>query len=74
MDPTESAAYSYLGACYNSMNDNKRAIKYFHIANEYDNVATIYLSALSSLYMENKQWEKSIPYIKQSKMQWTMII
>ena len=43
MDPTESAAYSYLGACYNCMNDNKRAIKYFHIANEYDNVATIYL-------------------------------
>ena len=65
-NPTDSGAYSYIGASYDGLNDNQNALKYFHLASEYDNVSTIYLSALASLYMENKQWEKAFPYIKKA--------
>ena len=64
--PTSHVALSYIGASYDCIHDNKRSLKYYHLASEYDSVSTIFLSALSSLYLANKQWDKALFYINKS--------
>ena len=64
--PDAEATYNYIGACYRCLNNNKSALKYYNLAREYDNVSTYYLSSIGSLYMENRQWDKAIPYIKKA--------
>ena len=59
-------AYSFIGGCYHGLNDNANSLKYYHLANEYDNVSTTFISSLGRLYMENGQWDKAIVYAKKS--------